>query len=162
MVRQHPEFELHDISESLKKRNIPGRRRFNIKDFKRNGNVSFYKQRGVHGERGLYLYKVVSLGQVLRSSVRTSSCLLDLAQQLLQDQTDATEASVLVWTESTLNREPLRWFSPQPQVQRIRDGFACWRSRTCWTEVPPVQLNEQPAMAESTRVHTLKSGPPRL
>lgn len=83
MLRQHPEFELHSIDDSLKKRNIPGRRGYNIKDFKINGNVSFYKQRGVLRELGLYLFKVVSLRQVLGSSVMTRSCLLDLRQQLL-------------------------------------------------------------------------------
>lgn len=99
MVRQHPEFELHGISDSLKKGNIPRRRSFTIKDFRRNGSGSFYKQGGVHEELGLYLYKVGSLGQALGSSVTTSSCVLDLTQLVLKDPTDATETSGLVWTD---------------------------------------------------------------
>lgn len=95
MARQHPEFELHGINDSLKKRSVPERRGFNIKDFQIDGNVSFYKQRG---ELGLYLYTVVRLGQVPGSSVTTGSCHLDLTQQLLKEATDATETSVLAWT----------------------------------------------------------------
>lgn len=53
---------------------------------------------GGHRELGSYLSKVVSLGQVLGSSVETSSCLLDPMQQLLKDSIDATETPVLVWT----------------------------------------------------------------
>lgn len=53
---------------------------------------------GGHGELGSYLSKVVSLGQVLGSSVETSSCLLDLTQQLFKDSTDATQTPIVVWT----------------------------------------------------------------
>lgn len=107
MVRQHPEFGLHDINESLEKRNIPGRRSSDIKDLKIKENVPSSKQRRAREELGLQLYNVgslYSLIQVPGSSVETSSCLLDLTQHLLKDPTDATETSVLVQTRRCVQK----------------------------------------------------------
>lgn len=163
MVRQHPEFELHGINDSLKKRNIPGRRGFNIKDFKINGNVSFHEQQGVHRSLGLYLYKVGSLGQVVGSSVMTSSCLLDLTQRLLKDPTDATETSVLVWTGQRVQKVAegcgvyvdlrltlavlctasssanQRWLLLLTQPNMLNWGSA-WSSQQQWRRVPEYVL----------------------
>lgn len=126
---------------------------------------------GGHRELGSYLSKVVSLGQVLGSSVETSSCLLDLTQQLLKDSIDATETPILVWTgqkeatevcSATLTWDALWWFSAQPQVQRITHGSCCcccccWHSWPGLSEVWPGQLNNVDSPAVWVHEYTLQS-----